>query len=115
MSKEPEASILKILFQLWESGAQYLGLVVFAVVGGLMNYLGRVQRGEISFKILPLLAELSVSGFAGLLAALVATSMSFSTEMVYFFAGISGHLGARGIFLMQLVVAKKLNIDKEMK
>jgi len=115
MSKEPEASIMKILVTLYESGAHYIGLVVFAVLGGLMNYLDKLRKGEHKFKLLPFIVDLAISGFAGLLVALLAISAELKPELVYALTGIAGHLGARGIFLLQLWITKKLKIDKEFK
>lgn len=115
MSKEPELFIVKVLIALWDAGGHYIGLVLFAIIGGLVDYIEGLIRGDIKFKIASLIGKGAISGFAGLLAALLATSMDFSIEMVYFCAGLSGHLGTSGISLMQHVLMKKfkINIDKK--
>lgn len=109
MTSDPEVTVVKILINLFSEGMQYLGYVIIALVGGFMNHLGKLRTGEIKrFRCIPLLIDISISGFAGLLVALLATSYDLRIEMVYFLSGISGHLGARGIFLLQSMLIKKL-------
>ena len=116
MPKEPEVSIMKALVSLYESGLHYVGFVFLAITGGIVNYIGRLRRGEIVFKPSHLLADVIISGFAGLLVALLAVSFELKAELVFFLAGISGHLGTRAIFLMQEAViekAKSVTSDKK--
>ena len=107
--KEPEIMIIKVLYSLVESGMQYLGYVLLAVAGGFANHIRRLRTGEIkSFKVTPLLIDLFISGFAGSLVALLANYFELPNELVYFLAGISGHLGARSIFILQIAASKKI-------
>ena len=106
---------MKIIAYVWTEGGHYIGMVIFALIGGISSYLGKLQRNEVKGKFLPFVTDVLASGFAGVLAALLATSMGLSTGMTYFCVGLAGHLGARAIFLMQLAVAKKFNLDAELK
>jgi len=114
MAKEPETTLLRMVVDFYESRSHYLGIVLLAAAGGIMSYLGKWRSGEIKkFSFLALVVDTLISGFAGVLAALLAMSLNFNIELVFFCSGIAGHLGARGIFLMQIWLTRKMKVDKD--
>jgi len=109
MPKEPESTIMKLLILFLENAATYISYILIAVAGGFVSHISKLRTGEISkFRLVALIADMAVSGFAGLLIALLASSFNITGDMVYFLSGMSGHLGARAIFLMQLSLENKL-------
>ncbi len=102
MSQEPEASIMRIILYILETGAHYIGYMFIALFGGAAHYLSKIRSGEESkFHIGNLLIDLLGSGFAGLMVALLATHAQLSIEIVYFLTGMAGHMGVRMIFMLR--------------
>ena len=85
-----------------ETAAQYFWLICVAGIGGLANYITKLrQNKQKTFSIVELAGELLVSGFVGLITALVCIDRGFSLELTYAAAGIAGHLGTRGLYLLE--------------
>jgi hypothetical protein len=100
---------MKLLYSMFEIGTHYIGYVILALTGGLVNHLEKLRSGEIKkFRLLPLLIDLSSSGFAGLLVALLASNYDMKQELIFFLAGISGHFGARSIFLIKAIIEARV-------
>jgi hypothetical protein len=110
MASEPEATIMKFIISLLDTGLQYIGLVIIAVFGGIIDHLTKLRSGEIPvFKLIALLIDIIGSGFAGIIVALIAMSADLRIELVFALAGISGHYGARTLYILQAIIAKKLD------
>ncbi|MFW6021781.1 MAG: phage holin family protein [Guyparkeria sp.] len=94
----------------------YWWVLVLAGWGGIVSYLRKVRSGEVSrFSLTELIGELVTSGFAGLLTFLACRSAGIDELMTGVLVGISGHMGARGIFaaekLAEKWAARRFGID----
>lgn len=85
----------------------YIWLVILAIWGGTASYLSRIKQRKLPFSMVELIGEWMISGFSGLLTAYVCAEGGLSWHMTAFFTGIAGHLGGRGIFLMEAYVRRR--------
>ena len=91
-----------IISKLFEQGIGYIWFIMLAIWGGTVNYLTRINRGNVQFfSFFELMGEWFISGFAGLLTAYVCIEMEMSWNMTAFFTGVSGHLGGRAIGMLE--------------
>lgn len=96
------------LLQLWIDVRGYALFIFLAVWGGTVNYLSRVNKSERKFTWAELVGEWIVSGFAGLLVALLGIEMEWSVYIVAFMAGMAGHMGGRALFVFELIFKNRL-------
>lgn len=78
-----------------------LWLSLLAIWGGTANYLARIKSSAVPFSALELVGEWTISAFAGIITAYVCYEMGFSFQMTAAMAGIAGHMGGRGIALVE--------------
>ncbi len=94
----------------------YWWVLVLAGWGGIVNYIRKIRAGEVSrFSVTELIGELATSGFAGLLTFMICQAAGFEELVTAVMVGISGHMGARGIYAAEKFAeswaAKRLGID----
>lgn len=102
--------IFKALFDV---GFGYIWFGLLAVWGGTVSYISRVKRSNVSFSFVELVGEWTISAFAGIITALICQEMGMSLILTSAFAGISGHMGGRAIFMMEQYVCKRLGIPSK--
>lgn len=105
-----EPSFLKWLDGFGISSFGLLWFSLLAIWGGTANYLHRVKKAEIPFSLMELVGEWTISAFAGVITAYVCYELGFSFYMTAAMAGIAGHMGGRGISLVEgwlITLAKK--------
>ncbi len=84
-------------------------IVLLAMWGGTVNYIGRIRKGAAQFSLLGLLCEWMISGFVGLLIILIGLHYQIDLLMIGVMAGVGGHAGGRTIFFIErLIAAKKI-------
>lgn len=115
LDQQPDTGTLRALIDTLAGGLYYTWFVLIAIIGGTVNYIGRIRRGEVNaFSVAELLGEWLVSGFIALLTAYLCIEMEFSWEITAFLCGIAGHMGGRGIYLLEAAlgryIATKLGI-----
>ncbi len=93
--------------QLVEAGYGYFWFVFLAMWGGTANYISRVKKEGMKFSIIELIGEWSISGFAGIITALICQEMQVSTLMTAALVGISGHAGGRAIVVFEQLFRSK--------
>ena len=86
----------------------YIWLVTLAIWGGTASYLSRIKQRKLPFSFVELVGEWMISGFSGLLTAYVCAEAGLSWHMTAFFTGIAGHLGGRGLFLLEAYARRKV-------
>lgn len=84
-----------------ESGLGYAWFILLALWGGTASYINRIRNSKVRFSFVELVGELTISGFAGLMTALVCNYMGFDLYLTAALAGISGHMGGRSIFILE--------------
>ena len=96
------------LAKLVETGLGWVWFIVLAIWGGTANYISRVRKDGMKFSTVELIGEWSISGFAGVITALLCMEMGFSTMLTYALVGISGHAGGRAIFVLENFYNRKM-------
>ena len=88
--------------------AGYLWMIVLAVWGGTVSYIARINATRSGFRLLDLLTQWLTSGFVGLLAGYLSLAVSDSTLLAFVLAGMSGHMGAAALVMIERIVKKHL-------
>jgi|GEM_PF-1537373 len=97
------------LREMWVQISAYIWFIMLACFGGLANYLSKVRaNNQKSFSLVELLGEFVLSGFAGLMTAFFCIDVGFSFEMTAAAAGVAGHMGGRGVYLMEQALLSRL-------
>lgn len=81
-----------------------LGIIWFLMIaawGGTANYISRVKRQGVPFSVMELIGEWTVSAFAGLITAFICLHMELSYYATAALVAIAGHMGGRGIALLE--------------
>lgn len=87
---------------------QYALVLAVAVLGGFASWVGRVRAGAVPvFSLMAFVGEISASALAGLLCFWLCEWQNFSPLLTVALIGISGHMGPRGLTLVESVVVKK--------
>ncbi|MEJ1390145.1 MAG: phage holin family protein [Candidatus Sedimenticola sp. (ex Thyasira tokunagai)] len=70
--------------------------------GGIVSYIGKVRNGIISrFSFTELVGEMVTSAFVGLITFLICRAAGFNELVTAGCVGVTGHMGARAIFLAE--------------
>ncbi|MFV1943498.1 phage holin family protein [Pseudomonas luteola] len=95
---------------LWASsaGVGYLWFVLLAIWGGTASYVTRIRKNQSPFSFVELIGEWSISGFAGVITAYLCNVAGFSYFATAALAGIAGHMGGRGIALIEHLITDQL-------
>lgn len=93
---------------LLHTGIGYFWFLLLAIWGGTANYISRVRKESMKFSTVELIGEWSISGFTGVITALICTEMGVSLLMTYALVGISGHAGGRIIFVFEAAFQNKI-------
>jgi hypothetical protein len=86
----------------------FIGLALW---GGLCHYLGGVRSRKRPLSLFELAGDLVYAGFAGVIAIAFAKNFGLNDWQTGLFAGISGHMGSRSIFLFERWLKEKLKLD----
>lgn len=79
----------------------FLWLLVLSAWGGTASYLTRLKKSKAPFSFMELVGEWTISAFAGVVTAYACYEMNFSFYATAACAGIAGHMGGRGIALVE--------------
>lgn len=86
----------------------WMWFLLIAAWGGTANYISRLKRQGAPFSLMELIGEWTVSAFAGVITAYVCMEMNFSFYATAALVGVAGHMGGRGIALMELFIENEL-------
>ncbi|MFI3221611.1 MAG: phage holin family protein [Methylococcaceae bacterium] len=90
----------------------YAWVIGMAALGGVAHYIKKINSGlNKPFSIAELAGEIIISGFVGLLTFFICDATAVDIRITAVFVGISGHMGSRAIYLIQLLIQKKTGID----
>lgn len=78
----------------------YMLIFLMAIWGGLINYLSRIRKSGLAFKLSELILELSISAFAAIVIGLVGFAFTINIYFILAMAGMAGHAGGRTVFLL---------------
>lgn len=89
----------------------YLWVVGLAIWGGIVSYVQRVRSGHSSkFSITEAIGEVVTSGFVGVMTFWLCEATGVPQLMTAAFVGVSGHMGARGIRLLETVLERRFGL-----
>jgi hypothetical protein len=90
----------------------YVWVIGMAALGGIAHYIKKVNSGlDKPFSFAELTGEIIISGFVGLLTFFICDATDVDIRITAVFVGISGHMGSRAIYLIQLLIQKKTGIE----
>jgi len=88
----------------------YLWVVFLSVWGGVVSYVQKVKNGIIHrFSVTELVGELVTSAFMGVLTFWLCEWARLSPLLTAAFVGVSGHMGSRGLFLLEQALRKRFD------
>lgn len=90
------------------NAVSYFAMTIFALWGGLANYIRRARAGEVQYRIIELIGELIVSAFAGLVTGMLLLEFGTSQVLSVALAGIGGHMGTRLIYALEAALSARL-------
>jgi hypothetical protein len=94
----------------WTLGTWVLA-VIMASGGGVINWFAHAKkRHPHRFSIIELIGEMATSGLVGIGVFMVAASYDQPTAICAAFAGVSGHMATRVLFLVERWIEKQAAI-----
>jgi len=103
-----EGSLFSSLHAILTEKIGYFWFVGLALWGGTASYISRMKKRELPFSLVELIGEWSISGFSGLLTALICVNLEFSFELTAAAAGVAGHMGGRAIGMMEIYFTSRI-------
>jgi predicted CDP-diglyceride synthetase/phosphatidate cytidylyltransferase len=89
----------------------YAWVMLLASWGGIVGYIRKVKDGlSPRFSLTEMIGEVVTSGFFGLLTFWAAQASGLDQLMTAVLVGISGHAGARTVFIVEKFIQKKTGI-----
>ena len=80
----------------------YLWVFLLAILGGVVNFMRKLQSGHARvFNLVEFVGEIVTSAFAGVITFWLCENAGFSPLMTAAFVGVSGHMGSRAIFMIE--------------
>jgi len=80
----------------------YLWVFGLAVLGGVVNFMRKLQQGHArAFNIIEFVGEIVTSAFAGVITFWLCENANLSPLITAAFVGVSGHMGSRAIFTFE--------------
>ena len=108
----PETEIAKVAVESGPFTIQNLiptlWMAAIGAAGGLMSFYGKVQTGKVrAFNLTELVGEIVVSALVGLITFWICKGFNVNEWLTAAGVAISGHMGARAIFLLEQSLEKK--------
>ena len=80
----------------------YLWVIGLSVLGGVVNFMRKLQTGHARmFNLVELIGELVTAGFSGVITFYLFTQAGFDPLLTAAAVGVSGHMGSRALFLAE--------------
>lgn len=87
----------------------YLWVLGLSAWGGLVSFYRKMKQGKTRpFNFMELLGELFTSAFVGILTFWICQATGIDQLLTAAFVGISGHMGSRGIGMLENYFANKI-------
>ncbi len=95
-------------------GLMTWGLVmILSIWGGMISYIRRARLGSAKFNIVELIGEISTSAFVGVITFNLCQFAGFGMALSAALVGIAGHMGSRGLYILQIILQKRVGITDE--
>jgi len=95
------------LKEIVDNSLGYFWFIILAMWGGTASYISRLKRSKCPFSIIELVGEWFISGFVGVITAYMCHSLGFDFYKTAALVGISGHLGGRGMYMVENYIKNK--------
>ena len=89
---DPHVSFFKVIF---DAGLGYIWFIFLAIWGGTVNYITRRKADKNPFSVIELIGQ----------------EMAIPLMYTYAAAGIAGHMGGRGIYLLEAFMHKRIGLS----
>lgn len=91
-----------------ENSVGYIWFFLMALWGGTASYITRIKKTGCCFSTVELIGEWFISGFAGVVTAHMCLSLEMDFYKTAAMVGIAGHMGGRGLFIIESLVKNRL-------
>lgn len=110
MSPTPEIEVAKVAGPFaWTNLVPTLWMIVVSASGGIVSFYGKMKAGEVrAFNVTELIGELFVSAFMGIVTFWICQAFEINLYATAAGGAIAGHMGTRGIFLLEKTISGKL-------
>lgn len=86
-----------------------IGMALVAMLGGYVNWRQKMKAGKVrGWNFTELIGEMFVSAFVGVLTFWICQGFEVNQWLTAAAVAITGHLGARAIFMVEQAVEKKV-------
>lgn len=79
----------------------FLFALSLSCIGGAVSYLNKIDRESTKFNLFRFCVEIITSGFVGIVSFMLCDAASLDWSYTAAIVAISGHMGARALFLME--------------
>lgn len=94
-----------------ESVFTMIWVVVLSMLGGIAGYIRKLKQGFTKrFSVTELIGEMFVSSFVGIVTFFLCKSSGFEETLTAAIVGLSSHMGSRAIYIIEVLVRKKIGI-----
>ena len=93
------------------SAITYAWVILISMWGGAVSFIGKLKSGNTrAFNIVEFIGEIFISAFSGLLTFYLCESANIDKLHEIVLVAISGHMGARVIFMIEKAVERRLTM-----
>ncbi len=87
----------------------YFWVLILSFWGGIVSYIQKKKAGVIKrYSLVELIGELVISGFCGVITFYLCEASMLDGTLTAAMVGISGHMGSRGIFMLERYIQKRI-------
>ena len=87
----------------------YAWVFLLSLMGGVVAFLQKLRDGSARvFNLIEFIGELCTSAFTGVVTFYLCESAQFPAVLTAALVGIAGHMGNRGLFLIEKFLSNKL-------
>lgn len=87
-------------------------ILILSIGGGIASFVRKRQASNPTpWKLVELIGEISISGFAGVLVAHFCDYLGTPTSLKYFMVGIMAHMGSRALFKLERIANQKAGLE----
>ena len=89
----------------------YSWVFMLAILGGIVNFMRKLQAGHVRvFNLVELVGEIVTAGFAGVITFWLCENAQIAPLMTAALVGVSGHMGSRALFLFEDFLKSKFPV-----
>lgn len=109
----PDGQSGNLIIKALADWAEYIALFVLALWGGTASYINRIRKDNVKFSAVELIGEWAISGFAGVITALICNELGYSFYITAALAGIAGHMGGRAVHMLEQFFMRKVGASEK--